>query len=624
MHKKPTPQGPIVRTYAQQDLFRAKEDHEALQKQLGGSAKGYLIRAYQKAAIESVFAQFDEVDRTLLVMCTGGGKTVVAGYVIAQWKLLCGRYHLPNRVLFLAHRQELVEQAAGKIREICPQDQVEVEMAAQKVTSASRARIVVASVQSLSVKSRLHKFAPDAFGLIIPDECHHAIKSNKQWDSILSYFKAKVMGITATPNRSDRIRLADTFDSVAFVYSIQDGIGDGFLVPVRVQALQVQGYDLSDVSYQNPDLALQEADQVIQQETPLQGLVYALNQIANTPNKWGAKRPTITFWPSVEAARKAALVFNRHAEKYGTGRAASIDSDHRFCSDDERRQRLLDFKSGKIQHLTNFNILGEGVDLPSIRIVGIFRPIGSQLLYTQYVGRGTRPHGSIVEALNKAATIEGRKQLILESPKPALLILEPAQHAGRHSLITAADALAGDEPDAVLEKIKKAISAVSLGGKPSDLEAEIAKARSLQAIEDEEKRRKGILIKSEYKLKEIDPFGILTPKVEGGIIPGLLKEPMATPGQKAFLTKCKVAQRQLSKLTFKDAQKMIQEVVRRNMGGLCTYAQARQLLKQGLPTDLSFADASWVVDRIVQNHFRKFTPRERQDILDELEQRRGK
>ena len=202
------------------------------------------LRPYQKEAKESIFEEWDKgVQKTLLVLPTGCGKTVVFAKVAED----CVRRG--DRVLILAHRGELLEQAADKIGKAtglgCATEK------AEQSCLGSWFRITVGSVQTLMREKRLGQFPQDYFDTIIIDEAHHCISDSYQ--KILKHFdSAHVLGVTATPDRGDMQNLGQVFDSLAYEYTLPKAIREGYLSPIKALTIPLQ-LDLSGVSMQSGD-----------------------------------------------------------------------------------------------------------------------------------------------------------------------------------------------------------------------------------------------------------------------------------------------------------------------------------------------------------------------------------
>ena len=203
--------------------------------------------AYQQAAREAIHAEWnDGRRRTLLVLPTGTGKTIVFA-AVAEDKVRSG-----SRVLVPAHRGELLEQAADKIKRSTGLASA-VEKAEQTCLD-SWCRVVVGSVQSLQRPARLEQFPADYFGTIIIDEAHHAITDGYQ--RVLEHFpEANVLGVTATPDRGDMRNLGEVFDSLAYEYKLTQAIREGYLCPILAQTIPLQ-LDISQVALSGGDFAV--------------------------------------------------------------------------------------------------------------------------------------------------------------------------------------------------------------------------------------------------------------------------------------------------------------------------------------------------------------------------------
>lgn len=230
------------------------------------------LRYYQRDAIAGAREAWKEHQSTLMVIPTAGGKTVTFAHLAKE---------TPGRVMVVSQREELVFQAANKIREISGED-VDIEMADFQADLGSgswfkgfdQRKYVSASVQTLNAGSgdgRISKFNPNDFGLLICDEAHHGVSSTHRF--VLQHFRSnrncKILGVTATPDRADKEALGQVFESVAFDYEILDAITDGFLVPVLQQVVNVEGLDLSSVRTTAGDLNGADLAEVMEYEKNL-------------------------------------------------------------------------------------------------------------------------------------------------------------------------------------------------------------------------------------------------------------------------------------------------------------------------------------------------------------------
>ena len=202
------------------------------------------LRPYQVEAKAAVLGQWaNNILKTLLVLVTGGGKTIIFSKIAED----CVRNG--ERVLILAHRGELLDQAADKMKQatgLC----CAVEKA-ENSCQDSWYRVVVGSVQTLMREKRLMQFQPDYFNTIIVDEAHHCLSDSYQ--RVLNYFdKAKVLGVTATPDRGDMKNLGQYFETLAYEYTLPKAIKEGYLSPIKAQTIPLK-LDLTGVATQAGD-----------------------------------------------------------------------------------------------------------------------------------------------------------------------------------------------------------------------------------------------------------------------------------------------------------------------------------------------------------------------------------
>jgi len=513
-----------------------------------------VLRPYQTSAIAGIAAELEKHRSTLLVMATGTGKTTVFGEVARNW---------PGRVLVLAHREELIEQARSRLA-VMTQEYVGVE---QAQWNAQAERIVIGSVQTLSRESRLARFSRDRFSLVIVDEAHHAVAAS--YRKVLDHFEgAKLLGVTATPDRSDESAMGQVFDSVAYVYDIQDGIRDKWLVPVSCQMVEVAGVDLSGVKTTAGDLNQGQLDAVMASEEALHGIAKPTLELAGD-------RRTILFTTSVDNAHRLAEVLNR----YRAGSARAVDGG---TATDLRKATLAGHKRGDYQFLVNVGVLTEGYDDPGVACVAMGRPTKSRALYTQCIGRGLRPAPG----------------------KEDCLVLDFAGNSGRHQLVSALDILAGKWPEAVVARAKK--EAAKKGGR-----ADEALERAAAAIEAEKQaeiaKRARIKAQVAYKAQQVNPFQVFglrdkgdDPREPGSRLP-------ITPGQVQKLENFRVEIP--PGCTQAQASRLINACITRMKRGLATYKQTKLLSRYGVDaTRMYMGTAGKVIDAIAANGWRAIGP----------------
>jgi superfamily II DNA or RNA helicase len=435
------------------------------------------LRPYQIDAKRAVLAKLAEADSTLVEMATGLGKTILFSHIAHEW---------PGRVLILAHRDELIRQAADKIQTITGRG-VGVEMGrARAGDDLFDTKVILASVQTLARLERRDRYPPDYFSLIVVDEGHHATAST--YRQVLDHFRsAKRLFVTATPKRADQVALGTVCETVAFQYGIEAAIDDGWLVPVRQTVVKVEGLDFSKARSVAGDFNQADLEAILTAEKPLHAMcVPALEQIGNRQALW--------FCVSVDHAKAIAAVLGR----YATGGVQFLSGETPV---DVRRHAVDAYKAARIQHLVNCALFLEGLDAPATSVIVMGRPTKSLGLYMQVLGRGTRPLPGVVDAVDTAA---GRRELIALSPKPNMLVIDFAGNAGRHKIVQAADVLGGKQEAPVREYAKKTMEAE---GHSVDVEESLARAAAELALEAEEnERRNWITGKATYLAYDVDPF----------------------------------------------------------------------------------------------------------------------
>ena len=324
------------------------------------------LRPYQQEALDSMLqAESNGISKQLVVLPTGAGKTVL----FAQLPIM-RKNSLP--MLVLAHRSELLIQAKDKIETINKDLSVGIEQAENK---AGYSDVVIASVPTLGRESssRIEQYPKDYFKTIVVDEAHHAAAPS--YRRILDYFKPDLLlGVTATPQRSDSVRLIDVFQEIVYYKSIQDLIKEGWLSPLVGYRVKTST-DISDVEIQNGEYKQDQLIEAIDNPSRNNSIVTAYNDLANA-------KKTVVFAAGVDHAENLAEAFRKNR--------SSVRVIIGTTPEEERRQILSDFKSGAVTVLVNVGVLTEGFDEPSIEAIILAKPTRSSLLYTQIVGRGTR------------------------------------------------------------------------------------------------------------------------------------------------------------------------------------------------------------------------------------------
>jgi len=520
------------------------------------------LRPYQSEAVAGIRNALEANRSTLIVLPTGAGKTRVFSEVIHEW---------PGRVLVLAHRDELLQQAKDRIAERTG-EAVGLEQAA---FFSGGQRVVVGSVQTMSQEHRLERWRPSDFGLLVVDEAHHA--PAKSYRKVLDYFaEAKVLGVTATPDRADEKAMGAVFESVAYCYEIEDAIRDHYLVPITVRSVFIDAINLTACRTVAGDLNQGDLDAAMAVEEALHGVVDA------TLRESG-ERKTLVFTTSVENSKRIAEIFNR----YRAGSARSIDGKTPL---DVRRGMLAAYRRHEYQYLVNCSIATEGFDCPEIGCVAMARPTKSRSLFAQMVGRGLRP----------------------AADKDDCLVLEFTGNSGKHRLASSVDILGGKYPEDEVEEAKRIVA------KSAGMRADEALAAAHDAAEkrrvDEAARRADIRAKVAYRTQEFNPFDVFHMAHDkhdewdarfGGAV--------ASDSQLATMQKFGL---DIPKgCTKQQAHRLIGTCITRINKGLASYKQIRALTKYNVDAvNMTKAHASEVMDSIAKNGWK----RPSQDVFDRI------
>lgn len=409
------------------------------------------LRPYQEGARRATENEWEKGNhKTLIVLPTGTGKTIVFAKIAED----CVREG--KRVLVMAHRGELLTQAADKIKQTTGLN-CSVEKAEESCLG-SWYRVIVGSVQTLTREKRLKKFTQDYFDVIIIDEAHHCLSDSYQ--HVLQYFsKANILGVTATPDRGDMRNLGSYFNSLAYEYTLPKAIKDGYLCKIKAQTIPLK-LDITGVSMQSGDFKVSDIGTALDPY---------LDQIAKEMKKYCIKRKTVVFMPLIATSQKFCALLKENGFRSAEVNGNSTD----------RTEVLQDFDSGKYNVLCNSMLLTEGWDCPSVDCVIVLRPTKVRSLYCQMVGRGTR----------------------LFPDKEELLLLDFLWMTERHELCRPAHLIAGSEEIAkkMTKKIEESIC-------PLELEEVEKQAAEDVIAEREEALAKRLAEMKKRKRRLVDPL----------------------------------------------------------------------------------------------------------------------
>lgn len=494
--------------------------------------------------------------KTLLVLPTGTGKTIVFA------KITEDLVRAGERVLILAHRGELLSQAADKLEKATG-----LKAATEKAEESclgSWYRVTVGSVQSLMRENRLSKFDETYFDAIIIDEAHHVL--SESYRRVLDHFSsAKVLGVTATPDRGDMRDLGAVFESLAYEYTLPRAIKEGYLSPIKALTIPLQ-LDLSGVSMQNGDFKAADIDSALDPY---------LWQIAEEMTTYCADRKTVVFLPLIKTSQKFRDILNEKGF-----RAAEINGNSA-----DRAEVLADFDAGKYNVLCNSMLLTEGWDCPSVDCIIVLRPTKIRSLYCQMVGRGTR-------------LCEGKSELLL---------LDFLWHTQRHELCRPACLIAQSEE--VAQKMTENMNEAA--GCPLDLEEAELQAETDVVAEREAALAKQLQEMRNRKRKLVDPLqfemSIQAEDLANYVPMFPYQMGPASDKQKAVLEKYGIYTDEIENAG--KAELLLDKLNKRRIAGLTTPKQIRFLESRGFRHvgTWQFDDASNMISRISMNGWR--TPR---------------
>jgi superfamily II DNA or RNA helicase len=527
-------------------------------------------RYYQIEASEATQAEWAKGNRkTLIVMPTGTGKTITFSAIIQD------RVRMGERCLILAHRQELLDQAAKKLGGMTG-----LGCAVEKAESTcinDFFRVVVGSVQTMMREKRLATFPRDFFDTIIVDEAHHVLADSYQ--RILAHFEnANILGVTATPDRGDMRELGEFFDSMAYEYSLPKAIKEGFLCPIKALTIPIT-LDLTGVSVRGGDYRAEEVGNALDPY---------LHQIADEMVEHCRGRRSVVFLPLIATSQKFCEILREKGI-----RAAEVNG-----QSTDRTEILADFERGAYDVLCNSMLLTEGWDCPPVDCIVCLRPTKIRSLYCQIVGRGTRIHDG----------------------KDHLLLLDFLWLSAKHELCRPAHLLAYD--DKIADKMTEQIIAA---GCPVDLEEAEQQAEGDSIAEREEALRKRLAEQRNKKRKLVDPL-----QYEMSIHSMDLSdyEPSfgweAKPPTEQQVKQLETAGILADELDAGKAERLLTTIDRRRSSGLSTPKQIRFLERKGFRDvgTWGFSDARKLIDRIAGNNWRipgdinpaKYQPKQQEKI----------
>lgn len=511
------------------------------------------LRPYQEEFVSKVNHAFDEGhDRVIGVAATGAGKTILASDLMTKEMGNC---------LFLADAQELVIQNAEKFYSYSG-EKCGVEMGAQTAIVGVD-RVIVATSQTMF--RRLSKYPPDYFNLIIVDECHRNTLGAMAQE-VLNHFAgtqvvgcsgedapqkpfARILGVTATPFRSDRKKLGDFYETIAVEIGLARLIKEGYLSRITIKGIPME-VDLSGISKKQGDYSASELGEVIE---PI--LREAAKQIRDHAQD---RKKIVVFLPLIKTSLRMTRILNEMGIK-----AVHVSG--------EDKSAMHEFTHGDARVICNAQLLTTGWDCPHVDCVMVLRPTKSLALYQQMVGRGTR----------------------IADGKDDLLLLDPLFMTDDHRLITPArlTARTKEQAEAMMEQIhSEKADSYDLLGLDNDIEEQRAEALRAR-MKAKAKKKMRVVDAIEFALDCNDKD---TAEFEPEF--GWEKAP---PSEKQ-LASLEKAGFDIEEITSRgQASKVLDLLFMRRQQNLATPKQLRLLKRFGhpSPSTVSFKDASAFIDK---------------------------
>lgn len=405
------------------------------------AASTFELRPYQEQAIAAINEHWREWLRELLVLPTGCGKTVVFNTIA---------HERPGNTLILAHRDELIEQARDKYARMFGDMPGKIKASENDIR-----QVTVGSVQTMCRRDYSGQF-----DTVIVDEAHHAVSPSYQ--KVLGQFPdAKVLGVTATPDRGDKKSLAQYFDGIAYEYGLRQAVSEGYLCDITAKTIPLE-IDMSAVKVSLGDFEVGAIAETLEPYLP---------QIAEAIRTHAAARKTVVFCPLISIAQELAGMIPGAREVNGTSA--------------DRKETLEWFdQAGPGAVLCNAMLLTEGWDCPSCDCVVVLRPTKIRSLYCQMIGRGTR----------------------LSPGKENLLILDFLWLSSRHNLCKPASLVSDNDQDIEAVVRRSEDDEIDLFDAVSD--AEEARRSALARELEKQTRKKSKLVNPLELFSLLDDIGL--------------------------------------------------------------------------------------------------------------------
>lgn len=515
----------------------------------------------------------------MIMAATGLGKARMLGAIAADLA------EQGKTTLIVAHRRELVDQLVATV-ELVSGISPAVEMAERRIRQQTP--IMVGSIDSL--RARLSRGLK--VDVVMPDELHHY--AAKTWKETIKSYGASIVGCTATPKRLDGAGMKSIVDKCVFKMGIQEGIKQGYLVPVKAQSICIKSIQLDNVPVVNGDLQASALEVEV---------VKGIEAIVQDVLRRASERKGICFWPGIKSAELAAERFRANGAK-----SAALSN---RTSPGERKAIIAAFRKGEIQYLNNVMVLGEGFDCPDASLIVMARPTQSVAVFTQALGRCTRTVANIDAPwlANEYAHAE-RRAAIAVSAKPDMLFLDYAGVTEKHDLVTPADVLGEPLDKATRKAVRKEMQASGKAEDPMD-----ALFRAKKAMTPAVKAQLRVSLDE----STVDLFSALS---KPGHQPKKWFDCVSAPQFQALSAMGFTAD-EVNSLDRKGAKKLLDKLSKKRKAGLSTWKQVKSLVRYGadprLADTASITAASKALDYLSKSGWRMGQSKELNMLLGEGE-----
>ena len=547
------------------------------------------LRDFQAEDVRNVLEAHQTHQSVLGRAATGLGKAVELAELVSH-------YSQTGRVMVLVDVTKLVRQLAATIFWYTGSEPG-IEMADERANNGQflkgKDRVIVSTVQTQysgdEGTERYRLFDPKEFSCLLLDETELFLAPKAR--SVVDYYTTgnpdiKVFGCTATPIRTDGVTMGELFTHVAFDRDILWGRDNGWLVKPR-QAFVRVSLDFSTMKVRKNedgerDYSDAEIAEKIENEQTLIELAKGIHEVAKT-------RKSIVVCPNVSSAKAVSHYID--AESPGCARVIYGE-----MADKEKDSTFYAFENDEFQFLVSVMMLTKGFDSPNVSAVFNCRKTRSKRLYTQVMGRGTRPHKTIVAALNACEGPSQRLVMIADSIKPDMLMVNMVGIDDEVRDITILDILTATDTKIRDRATKNMLDSDAESADPAEA---VAEAEAQLAEEEEKRKRRLIKVKANVDVEYVDDL-----RTGGMVHSARGTYDVKLANAREVCRKFRVTDNEMAKMSAETIRSLSGQLIARCKAKLCSWRQAKVLRKNGYSREqlrgMSFADASLNLDAIAK------------------------